>query len=101
MITEEAVYQALENVIDPEIGVDVVNLGFIYNVQIEGEKVNVAMTLTVQGCPLHATLKNQAEEAILKHTDAKEAVVNLVYDPPWNISMISEAAKKKLGIEPE
>ncbi len=99
MITEEDVYNALKEVVDPELGVDIVNLGFIYDVKIEGDKVTVAMTLTVKGCPLHATLKKQAEEAIVNGTDAKEAVVNLVWDPPWNVSMMSDEAKKKLGVE--
>jgi metal-sulfur cluster biosynthetic enzyme len=99
MITEENVYEALKSVVDPELGVDIVNLGFIYDVKIEEDKVTVAMTLTVKGCPLHATLKKQAEEAIVRETGAREAVVNLVWDPPWNVSMMSDEAKKKLGVD--
>jgi metal-sulfur cluster biosynthetic enzyme len=84
MITEEAVYKALETVLDPEIGIDIVNLGFIYDVSIDGTRVSVAMTLTIKGCPMHSTLKKGAEEAILKYTDAGEAEVRLVWNPPWN-----------------
>lgn len=99
MITEESVYKALKTVIDPEIGIDIVNLGFIYDVQIEGDAVKVAMTLTMKGCPMHATLKQQAERAILEHTGASSAEVHLVFDPPWNMGMMSDMAKKKLGID--
>lgn len=98
MITEESVLKALETVIDPEIGVDIVNLGFIYDVNVEGDGVNVAMTLTIKGCPMHATLKKNAERAVLEHTDATSAEVKLVFDPPWNPAMMSDMAKKRLGI---
>lgn len=98
MITEESVYDALRTVLDPEIGIDIVNLGFIYDIKIEGDKVSVAMTLTIKGCPLHSTLKSQAEEAILKSTGASSADVRLVFDPPWNPAMMSDQAKAKLGM---
>ncbi len=101
MITEEAVLKALENVEDPEVGIDVVNLGFIYDVKIEGDKVLVAMTLTMKGCPLHTTLKANAEEAIRLHTGASVAEVKLVFDPPWNPNMMSAKAKEKLGFSPD
>ncbi len=101
MITEESVLKALENVIDPEIGIDVVNLGFIYDVKIDGEKVDVAMTLTMRGCPMHSTLKDQAEQSIIKNAGAKSAEVRIVYDPPWNPNMMSQTAKEKLGFSPD
>lgn len=98
MITEESVYEALGTVIDPEIGIDIVNLGFIYDVKVDADKVSVAMTLTIKDCPLHATLKKQAEEAILKHTGAASAEVKLVFDPPWTPAMMSDMAKERLGM---
>ncbi len=91
MITEEKVLEALKTVEDPEIGIDVVNLGFIYDVKIAGEQVIVAMTLTMKGCPLHASLKQSAASA----------VVNIVFDPPWNPNMMSAWAKDKLGFSPD
>lgn len=98
MITEEAVLKALESVNDPEIGIDVVNLGFIYDVKIEpDDRVTVAMTLTMRGCPLHGSLKAEAEDAIRRLAGAREAVVNIVWDPPWNPKMMSDKAKGKLG----
>ncbi|MBU0518736.1 metal-sulfur cluster assembly factor [bacterium] len=99
MITEDQVFEALKTVIDPEIGIDIVNLGFIYDVKIDGDNVAIAMTLTIKGCPMHATLKKQAEEALMQHTAAKSAEVKLVFEPPWNKMMMSDEAKERLGIE--
>jgi metal-sulfur cluster biosynthetic enzyme len=101
MITQDAVMKALGTVDDPEIGIDVVNLGFIYDVKIEPEdKVIVAMTLTSRGCPLHVSLKANAEEAIRSLAGAKDVTVNIVWDPPWGPNMMSAAAKEKLGFDP-
>ncbi len=99
MISEQSIYHALGKVIDPELHVDIVNLGFIYDVKIEGSHVAVAMTLTIKGCPMHATLKKQAEEAVINHTDAETVEVNLVFNPPWNRAMMSDEAKQRLGVE--
>ncbi len=101
MITEESVYNALSTVMDPELGIDIVNLGFIYDVRIDNNVVSVVMTLTTKGCPLHSVLKKQAEEAILEKAEASEAEVQLVFDPPWNKNMLRDMAKKKLGISSE
>jgi metal-sulfur cluster biosynthetic enzyme len=98
MITEEAVFKALSKVIDPELGIDIVSMGFIYSVGIEDGRVNVAMTLTTRGCPMHSTLTKQAEEAVLAETGASGVEVHLVFDPPWNIDMMSAEAKEKLGV---
>lgn len=99
MITEEAVYKALSKVVDPELDVDIVSMGFIYSVKIEEKQVKIAMTLTTRGCPLHSTLTKQAEEAILADTGASSAEIRLVFDPPWNTDMMSPEAREKLGIE--
>ncbi len=99
MITEEAVYKALETVVDPEIPVDIVNLGFIYDIRMDGDKVTVAMTLTTKGCPMHSTIKKQAEEAVLEHTGASSVEVKVVFDPPWNKAMMSDSAREKLGFD--
>lgn len=99
MITEEAVLKALSKVVDPELGIDIVSMGFIYSIDVEGDRVKIAMTLTTRGCPLHSTLTKQAEEAVLADTGASGAEVSLVFDPPWNTDMMSPAAKEKLGIE--
>ncbi len=98
MIDKEKVREALKEVIDPEIGINIVDLGLVYDIQIIEDSVYVKMTLTVPGCPLGNFILTQAKEKIEELEGVKEANIELVWDPPWNISMVSEEAKKKLGI---
>lgn len=97
MVTEEKVREALSQVVDPEIGLDIVNLGFIYNVGIEEGKVVVDMTLTTRGCPMHQFLGKQAEEAVKSIDGVDDATINIGFDPPWSPKMMSQTAKDKLG----
>lgn len=98
-LTEEIVYAALKNVYDPEIPVSIVDLGLIYDVGISsGNNVNLKMTLTTPGCGMGAMIAGQAEEAI-REAGAKNVLVEVVWDPPWNPDMMSDEAKTKLGIE--
>lgn len=97
-LTEEIVYSALKNVYDPEIPVSIVDLGLIYDVAISsGNNVNMKMTLTTPGCGMGAMIAGQAEEAI-KTAGAKNVLIEVVWDPPWNPDMMSDEAKEKLGI---
>lgn len=103
MITEEMVRTALKNVYDPEIGLDIVNLGLVYNIDVEdsGKKVNVDMTLTTPACPAGPQIIEQARREIsgLKDVfkDLDEVNINLVWTPFWNPSMMSEDAREELG----
>ncbi len=101
MVTEEQVKEALSKVIDPEIGIDIVNLGFIYDIRIDGGIVDVDMTLTTRGCPLHQTLGKQAEDVIKDIEGVEQANITMVWDPPWNPTLMSDAAKKRLGFSDE
>ncbi len=97
-LTEEKVYEALSSVRDPELPVNIVELGLIYDVKISDENnVEIKMTLTTPGCAMASSIASQAEEA-LKKAGAENILVQIVWDPPWNPDMISEEAKKKLGI---
>lgn len=97
-LTEDIVYSALKNVYDPEIPVSIVDLGLIYDVAISsGNNVNMKMTLTTPGCGMGAMIAGQAEEAI-KTAGAKNVLIEVVWDPPWNPDMMSDEAKEKLGI---
>ncbi len=98
MVDAERVKKALSEVIDPEIGINIVDLGLIYDIKVEDDTVNVKMTLTVPGCPLGNFILTQAKEKIEEIEGVKNVNIELVWDPPWNISMISEEAKKMLGI---
>lgn len=97
MVTEEQIKEALASVLDPEIGMSVVDLGFIYSIEIEEGKVEIKMTLTTRGCPMHQTLSKQVEEVVKSVDGVSEAKVDLVWDPPWTPRMMSDAAKKRLG----
>jgi metal-sulfur cluster biosynthetic enzyme len=99
MPTKEEIYQALQECYDPEIPVNIVDLGLIYDVLIDGGKVTVKMTLTAPGCGMGGMIASQARQKILDNIDGvEEATVDLVWDPPWEPSMMSEEAKHKLGV---
>ncbi|HKA32830.1 MAG TPA: iron-sulfur cluster assembly protein [Candidatus Binatia bacterium] len=99
MPTKEEIYEVLSMCYDPEIPVNIVDLGLIYDVQIEGSTVNVKMTLTAPGCGMGGMIAGQARQKILDNVDGvEEANVDLVWDPPWDPSRISQQAKEKLGI---
>jgi probable FeS assembly SUF system protein SufT len=100
---EDAVWGQLKTVFDPEIPVNVVDLGLIYSCDVSAKEngttsVLVKMTLTAPGCGMGPTIAADAKAKILALEGIDEADVELVWDPPWNQSMISEAGKMKLGI---
>jgi metal-sulfur cluster biosynthetic enzyme len=99
MVTNEQVYEALRNCYDPEIPVNLVDLGLIYDVKVDGDNVNVVMTLTARGCPAHSFISEQVREEVAKIAGVKSAIVQVVWDPPWDISRLSEAAKLQLGMK--
>ncbi len=101
--TDQAVWDQLKTVFDPEIPVNIVDLGLVYDCQITkrddgSASVNVKMTLTAPGCGMGPTIAADARGKILSLEGVGEAEVDLVWDPPWNQAMISEAGKMKLGI---
>jgi metal-sulfur cluster biosynthetic enzyme len=98
MVTKEQVYEALHECYDPEIPVNIVDLGLVYDVEVKDEHVAVKMTLTAPGCGMGPMIANNARQRILALDGVAEATVDLVWDPPWNPSMISEAARQKLGM---
>lgn len=91
-LTEAVVLAALQQVIDPEVGMSIVDLGLIYDVAITETKVRVAMTLTTAGCPMSESIRGGAELALLNLEGVTEAQVELVFDPPWHPGMISPEA---------
>jgi len=100
---EEAVWNQLKTVFDPEIPVNVVDLGLIYDCIVDRSdsgqtNVRVKMTLTAPGCGMGPTIAADARQKVLVLDGVDEAEVDLVWDPPWNQSMISEAGRMKLGL---
>ena len=88
-ISEAQVLEALKQIVDPELGVNLVDLGLVYGVAIEGADVRVKMTLTTPGCPMHDSLVKGAERAVARIPEIASVHVELVWDPPWNPNMIS------------
>ena len=99
--TQAAVLEALRQVIDPELGCNIVDLGLIYGVSITGRKVTIVMTLTTPGCPMHESIRWGAQTALLGLPDVEEAEIELVWDPPWHPRMMSDFARAHLGIGEE
>jgi probable FeS assembly SUF system protein SufT len=102
-VTDELVYAQLRHVYDPEIPVNIVELGLIYDLKIEplatgGSRVEVKMTLTAPGCGMGDVIAHDAKSRIQTLPGVKEADVQVVFEPPWNQQMMSEAAKLELGM---
>jgi metal-sulfur cluster biosynthetic enzyme len=97
-VTEEQVWDALRNCYDPEIPLNIVDLGLVYEVKVEKDDVHVKMTLTAQGCPAHGLISDTVREELQRIPGVKEATVEVVWDPPWEPGRISEEGKRRLGI---
>jgi probable FeS assembly SUF system protein SufT len=102
-LTEEQVYEVLRTCYDPEIPVNIVELGLVYDLQIlplpdGGHRVEIKMTLTAPGCGMGPVLQQDVESRVLALPGVKEAAVFLVWEPAWNRDMLSEAAKLQLGM---
>lgn len=103
-VAESAVWEALKSCYDPEIPVNIVDLGLVYELQIEPlpsgqSRVAVKMTLTAPGCGMGATIAGDAQEKILSLPGVAEADVQIVWDPPWHHSRISSAGRAMLGLD--
>lgn len=98
MPNQDQVINALRQVSDPELGINIVDLGLVYDIDIENSVVHVKMTLTTPACPLTFYLTGMAENAIRQALpDVEKVEIELIWEPPWEPSRMSEAAKKKLG----
>jgi probable FeS assembly SUF system protein SufT len=100
---EKLVWDQLKTCFDPEIPVNIVDLGLVYHCQVTplsagGDKVEVKFTLTAPGCGMGAVLKTDMESKILSVPGVEDVEVEVVFDPPWNPDMMSEAAKLELGM---
>ena len=107
MVTNDVVYEALKQCYDPEIPVNIVDLGLVYDVRIEptavpgssDQDVEIDMTLTSQGCPMHGMITDQVRNRLLSIPGVKDATVNIVWFPAWTPHLMSDSAKKQLGID--
>ena len=99
-ITEEQVVDVIKTVYDPEIPVNIYDLGLIYEIDIEDKEVSVVMTLTSPSCPAAQELPDSVESRVVEKLDEIEKCrVHIVWDPPWNPQLISAEGKKMLGMD--
>ena len=87
-VSERAVVEALATVVDPELGMSIVELGLVYGVRVEGGDVDVTMTLTAPGCPLHEVMADWARTAVARVPGVHQVRVALTFDPPWTPALI-------------
>jgi metal-sulfur cluster biosynthetic enzyme len=97
MVTEDDVTEALSNVIDPELGLDFVELGLVYDVAIDGSTVNITFTLTTPACPIGPQVSEQMKEFVGDLEGVEDVVPTMVFSPPWTPDNMSEDAKFALG----
>jgi metal-sulfur cluster biosynthetic enzyme len=97
MVSEDDVTEALANVIDPELGLDFIELGLVYDVAIDGGTVNITFTLTTPACPIGPQVSEQMKEFVGELEGVEEVVPSMVFTPPWTPDKMSEDAKFALG----
>lgn len=100
MPTKNDIEEILKNIPDPEIGISLFELGLIYNIEIDEIKkaVTITMTLTTIGCPLFNLISDPIKEKIGELDGVKDVIVDLTFEPPWNIDKMSEEARMQLGL---
>ena len=97
-IDEERIFDILSCVVDPDVHVNIVDLGLIYSVRYNNNQITIDMTLTSPTCPMADFLQESAKDAVKRIYPEKTIVINLTFDPPWNSNMISEKGKMELGL---
>ena len=97
MPTVDEVREALTNVIDPELGLDFVELGLVYDIEVEGDEVYVTFTLTSPGCPIGPQVSEQMKEYVAEVEGVSKVFPKMVFTPPWTPDLMSEDAKFALG----
>jgi metal-sulfur cluster biosynthetic enzyme len=98
-VTKDQIYSALRKCMDPEIPVNIVELGLVYGVQVkpENNNVDIKMTMTTRGCPLHDTLVSDVKRHVAKINGIGDIDVRIVWDPPWSIEKMDPVAREKMG----
>jgi metal-sulfur cluster biosynthetic enzyme len=97
-LDETLILETLGQVVDPEIDCNIVDLGLIYGTRIDGRRVTVKMTLTTPGCPMHESIAWGVKNALLNLEAVEEAEVEIVWDPPWNPSMMTDYGRARVGL---
>lgn len=95
MVSDAQVRELLTEVLDPEIQIDIVNLGMVYGVDVseDGKRVTITVTLTTMGCPLYDEIKGEIVDRVMACEGVEDVIVDLTFDPPWDKEMMSDEAK--------
>lgn len=99
MSVEEQIREALKKVLDPELGIDIVSLGLIYDIRFEDGEAEIDLTLTSPGCPLAPVIDSEVKKTVAEIKEVKSLRVELIWDPPWSKELISEEVRAELGID--
>lgn len=100
MVSEDEIREALKDVIDPELNVNIVDLGLVYEIEPSGDQVYILMTLTTPGCPLHGVFDEMVRQEVAKVDGVNEVDVELTFEPRWSPEKMSEEARQELGNVP-
>jgi metal-sulfur cluster biosynthetic enzyme len=98
MIDETTIHETLRQIIDPELDCNIVDLGLVYGIVIDGAKVTVTMTLTTPGCPMHESIAWGVQSALLNLEGIEEVEVQLTWEPPWTPARMSEYGRAQTGV---
>lgn len=98
MVTKEEIIEKLSSVYDPEIPINIVDLGLIYDIRIVDGKVHIKMTLTAPGCPVYALIEDMVKQRVSEIKGVEDVHVEFVWDPPWTPDRMSPKAKAMLGL---
>jgi len=97
-VTEEKILEVLSEVYDPEIPIDIVNLGLIYGIDIDGGNVLISMTMTAPGCPASTQIAGESKLMVAELPGVDNVDIDIVWDPPWDPSKMSEEAQQSMGM---
>lgn len=98
LVNEEIIREALKEILDPELGCNIVDLGLIYDISIQDGNVRVALTLTAMGCPIGPMISEQIRETVMALPGVKSVNTELTFSPPWDPSKMSEELREELGL---
>ena len=98
MELKDKIIEEIRKIYDPELPVNIYDLGLIYDIKIEGRKAEIKMTLTTPNCPVAESLPKEVKDSVIQLEEIEKVELDLVWDPPWNKSMMSEAAKLELNL---
>tara|TARA_Y100000758_G_C15883885_1_gene361438 strand:+ start:330 stop:665 length:336 start_codon:yes stop_codon:yes gene_type:complete len=99
MMSKKDIIEIIQTCYDPEIPVDLWNLGLIYNIEINNDVINITMTLTTPGCSMAESIAEDLKTKLLYSNKIKTVNIDITFDPPWEPNMMSDAAKEKLGFK--